>query len=82
MSEKTKFNILLAHLITFFVSIPTLMIIGHFFPGEVAPGEVSWAVWASIGVGMAHVVSLFSFFCVLIRQDKKKRIMDGKRAEY
>jgi predicted RND superfamily exporter protein len=58
------------------------MIIGHFFPGEVAPGEVSWAVWASIGVGMAHVVSLFSFFCVLIRQDKKKRIMDDKRAEY
>ena len=77
MSEKSKFNILLAHLITFFVSIPTLMIIGHFFPGEVAPGEVSWAVWASIGVGMAHVVSLFIFFfCVLIRQDKKKRKQD------
>lgn len=76
MSEKTKFNILLAHLITFFVSIPTLMIIGHFFPGEVAPGEVSWAVWATIGVGMAQVVSLFIFFCVLIRQDKKKRKQD------
>ena len=76
MSEKTKFNILLAHLITFLVSIPTLMIIGHFFPGEVAPGEVSCAVWASIGVGMAHVVSLFIFFCVLIRQDKKKRKQD------
>ena len=76
MSEKTKFNILLVHLITFFVSIPALMIIGHFFPGEVAPDEVSWAVWASIGVGMAHVVSLFIFFCVLVKQDKKKRIMD------
>jgi len=76
MSEKSKFNILLAHLITFLVSIPTLMIIGHFFPGEVAPGEVSWAVWTSIGVGMAHIVSLFIFFCVWIRQDKKKRKQD------
>ncbi|MBE6660619.1 MAG: hypothetical protein E7605_04365 [Ruminococcaceae bacterium] len=76
MSEKTKFNILLAHLITFLVSIPTLMIIGHFFPSEVAPGEVSWAVCATIGVGMAHVVSLFIFFCVLTRQDKKKRKQD------
>jgi uncharacterized membrane protein len=77
MSEKTKFNILLTHLITFFVSIPALMIIGYFFPGEVAPNEASWAVWATIGVGIAHVVSLFIFFCVLLRQDKKKRKQDN-----
>ena len=54
-------------------SIPALMIIGHFFPGEVAENQVSWSVWASIGVGMAHIVSLFVFFCVIYRQDTKKR---------
>ena len=76
MSENTRFKILLTHLITFFVSIPALMIIGHFFPGDVAPGEASWAVWATIGVGMAHIVSLFIFFFVLVRQDTKKRKKD------
>ena len=61
MSENTRFKILLTHLITFLVSIPALMIIGYFFPGEVAENQVSWSVWASIGVGMAHIVSpLFS----------------------
>ena len=76
MSEKTKFNILLVHLITFFVSIPALMIIGHFFPGKPALDQISWAVWAAIGVGIAHIVSLFIFFCALLRQDKKKRKQD------
>lgn len=73
MSENTRFRILLTHLITFLVSIPALMIIGYFFPGEVAENQVSWSVWASIGVGMAHIVSLFVFFCVIYRQDTKKR---------
>ena len=76
MSENTRFKILLTHLITFFVSIPALMIIGHLFPGDVAPGEASWAVWATISVGMAHIVSLFIFFFVLVRQDTKKRKKD------
>ena len=52
------------------------MIIGHLFPGDVAPGEASWAVWATISVGMAHIVSLFIFFFVLVRQDTKKRKKD------
>ena len=43
MSENTRFKILLTHLITFLVSIPALMIIGHFFPGEVAENQVSWS---------------------------------------
>jgi hypothetical protein len=52
------------------------MIIGHFFPGEVAHNDVSWAVWTAIGVGIAHIVSLFIFFCVLQRQVKKKQDYD------
>ena len=73
MSYNTKFNILLTHPITFYISISALMIIGHFLPGEVAENQTSWAVWATFGVVMAHIVFLVIFVCVMYVKDKKLR---------
>ena len=73
MSFNTKFNILLTHLITFYISIFALMIIGHFFSAKIAENQASWAVWATFGAAMAHIVSLLFFVCVMYVKDKKLR---------
>ena len=72
MSLDKKLNILLILTSLAYGLLFAILLLGYFFPGNPSPNGLPWFVWASIGVGMAHIVSLFIFFCVIYRTGYEK----------
>ena len=74
MNRNTKFNILTAFTVSFFVFVIVTLILSCFFPGDInaMPLSVPWYAWTVIGGTIADITAVLIFFCVIYKQERKE----------
>ena len=70
MSYNTKSNILLIMISLEYGLMFAIMLLGYFFPGNPAPNQAPWYVWAAIGEMIAMVVATITICMIVQKKDK------------
>ena len=71
MSYNTKSNILLIMISLEYGLMFAIMLLGYFFPGNPAPNQAPWYVWAAIGEMIAMVVATITILVIVQKKDKQ-----------
>ena len=71
MSYNTKSNILLIMISLAYGLLFAILLLGYFFPGNPAPNELPWFVWAAIGEMIAIAVATITI-CVIVQKNDKQ----------
>ena len=71
MSYNTKSNILLITISLAYGILFAIMLLGYFFPGNPAPNQAPWYVWAAIGEVIAFMIAGL-ITCFIIRKKDKE----------
>jgi hypothetical protein len=67
-----RFNFLFVYLVLSYLSLIVVMLLGYFFPGNIAPNELPWAVYLCFGLCFIYVIIMIVFMLVCLRADKKE----------
>ena len=79
MSYNTRLNILFITISLAYGLLFLIMLLGYFFPGNSAPNQAPWYVWAAIGEMIAIAVATITI-CVIV-QKKDKQIKEHQDNE-
>lgn len=71
MSYKTKLNILFITISLAYGLLFVIMLLGYFFPGNSAPNQAPWYVWAAIGEMIAMAVATITICVIVQKKDKQ-----------
>ena len=71
MSYHTRLNILLITISLAYGLLFVIMLLGYFFPGNSAPNQAPWYVWAAIGEMIAMAVATITI-CVIVQKKNKQ----------
>ena len=71
MSYHTRLNILLITISLAYGLLFVIMLLGYFFPGNSAPNQAPWYVWAAIGEMIAMAVATITICVIVQKKDKQ-----------
>ena len=71
MSYNTRLNILLIMISLAYGLLFAIMLLGYFFPGDPAPNQAPWYVWAAIGEMIAMAVATITIYVIVQKKDKQ-----------
>ena len=71
MSYNTRLNILLIMISLAYGLLFAIMLLGYFFPGNPAPNQAPWYVWAAIGEMIAMAVATITICVIVQKKDKQ-----------
>ena len=71
MSYHTRLNILLITISLAYGLLFVIMLLGYFFPGNAAPNQAPWYVWAAIGEMIAMAVATITICLIVQKKDKQ-----------
>ena len=71
MSYHTRLNILLITISLAYGLLFVIMLLGYFFPGNSAPNQTPWYVWAAIGEMIAMAVATITLCVIVQKKDKQ-----------
>ena len=71
MSYNTRLNILLITISLAYGLLFVIMLLGYFFPGNSAPNQAPWYVWAAIGEMIAMAVATITICVIVQKMDKQ-----------
>ena len=71
MSYNTRLNILLITISLAYGLLFVIMLLGYFFPGNSAPNQAPWYVWAAIGEMIAMAVATITICVIVQKKDKQ-----------
>ena len=67
MSDNIRLNILLVMISLAYGLLFAILLLGYFFPGNPAPNQAPWYVWAAIGEVIAMAVATITI-CVIVQK--------------
>ena len=73
MSYNTKSNILLVIISLAYGLLFAIVLPGHFFPGNPAPNQAPWFVWAAIGEVIVMAVATGTVCVIVQKKDKQSK---------
>ena len=71
MSYKIKSKILLIMISLTYGLLFVILLLGYFFPGNPAPNQAPWYVWAAIGEMIAMAVATITICVIVQKKDKQ-----------
>ena len=71
MSQNTKCNILLVMVSLAYGLLFAILLLGYFFPGNPAPNQAPWYVWAAIGEVIAMATATVAICVIVQKKDKQ-----------
>jgi len=71
MSQNAKCNILLVMVSLAYGLLFAILLLGYFFPGNPAPNQAPWYVWAAIGEVIAMAAATVAICVIVEKKDKQ-----------
>ena len=67
-----RMDFVLINFISSYLVIIVVMLLGYFFPGNIAPNELPWSFYVAFSLAFIQIIITIVFMLVCYRNDKKE----------